>query len=230
MLTHLPQHPLRVPIEWLMRASVISEGLWTVIDRWFFDLERPYVDSLFDYTFFMDGNVRARRVAQSLGMPMSTVQQTFMIPFDWGARKKSYRRLVRFAGAIEAITNRDEIPPTLLDILYVAGDEFLLSANHRMDAFAVTLAFETSDQESVRRIRRALAELSGRALRLGGRVHLVKNVHAAPGHLEAMYAHALPDLVRLKRLVDPGGILRNEFLERVFPAAFPPPRAPDPDE
>jgi decaprenylphospho-beta-D-ribofuranose 2-oxidase len=172
----------------------------------------------------MDGNVRAKRVAQSLGMPMSTVQQTFMLPFDWAAREESLKRLVVFLEQLDAITTRDEIPPTLLDILYLVSDKFLLSANHGMDAFAVTLAFETSDQESVNRIRRALTELSSHARAAGGRVHLVKNVHAHAGDLDAMYAHALPEFVRLKQLVDPDGLLRNEFLERVFPAHFPPRR------
>ncbi|WP_437587542.1 FAD-binding oxidoreductase [Sorangium sp. So ce1000] len=220
LLTHRPKHVLRVPIEWLMRASVVSQGIWTLIDRFIFDVSRPYVDELMGYLFFMDGNVRAKRIAQAFGMPMVTVQQAFMIPYDPGAREDSLRRLVDFLSKVDEIATRDGIPPLLLDVLHIQGDQFLLSANHGTDGFAVTLAFEASDEESVHRVRLRLSELSARALELGGRVYLVKNVHATAEHLQAMYAHALPEFVRLKRLVDPDGLLRNEFLERVFPAHF----------
>ena len=87
---------------------------------------------------------------------------------------------------------------------------------------AISLAFAASEEESVHRIRLRLHALSARALELGGRVYLVKNVHATAEQLQEMYAHALPEFVRLKRRVDPDGLLRNEFLERVFPAHFRP--------
>ncbi|WP_437895394.1 FAD-binding oxidoreductase [Sorangium sp. So ce124] len=229
LLIHRPRHVLRVPIEWLMRASVVSRGLWTLIDRFLFDVSRPYVDELMGYLFFMDGNVRAKRIAQTFGMPMLTVQQAFMIPYDPSAPEDSLRRLVDFLGKVDEIATRDGIPPLLLDVLHIQGDQFLLSANHGTDGFAVTLAFEVSEEESAHRLRLRLSELSARALELGGRVYLVKNVHATAEHLHAMYAHALPEFVRLKRLVDPDGLLRNEFLERVFPAHFgPAPRPPSP--
>lgn len=225
MLTHRPRHPLRIPTEWLLRASVASRAVWTIVDRFLFDFSRPYVDDLFDYMFFMDGNVLAKRIAQTLGMPMSTVQQAFMIPYDPDAHEESLRRLVDFLQEIDEITTRDDIAPTLLDVLFIQRDDSLLSANYGTDGFAVTLAFETSDLESVKRIRLRLTELSGRALELGGRVYLVKNVHATADQLQAMYVHALPEFVRLKQRVDPGGLLRNDFLERVFPAHFRPPAA-----
>jgi decaprenylphospho-beta-D-ribofuranose 2-oxidase len=225
MLTHRPRHPLRVLIEWMIRFTVVSKGIWTLVDRFFFDFTRPYVDDLFGYTFFMDGNVLSKQVGQLFGMPMTTVQQAFLIPFDPSAREEGLRRLVDFLREIDEVTTEAEIPPTLLDVLSIKGDDFLLSANYGTDGFAVTLAFETSDEESVQRIRIRLAALSERAAELGGRVYLVKNVHVAPATLEAMYRHALPDFVRLKRLVDPEGLLRNEFLERLFPTYFaPPPR------
>ncbi|WP_437658838.1 FAD-binding oxidoreductase [Sorangium sp. So ce1182] len=222
LLTHRPRHALRVPIEWLMRASVVSRGVWTIIDRFIFDVSRPYVDELMGYLFFMDGNVLAKRIAQTFGVHMTTVQQAFMIPYDPGAPEDSLRRLAGFLSKVDEIATRDEIPPLLLDVLHIQGDRFLLSANHGTDGFAVTLAFQASDEDSVCRIRLRLTELSAHTLELGGRVYLVKNVHATAEHLQAMYAHALPEFVRLKQLVDPDGLLRNEFLERVFPAHFHP--------
>lgn len=222
LLTHRPRHLLRVPIEWLMRMSVVSRAIWTIIDRFIFDVTRPYVDELMGYMFFMDGNVLAKRIAQGLGMRMFTVQQSFMIPYDAGAREESLRRLTGFLRKIDEIAARDGIPPIMFDVLHIQGDRFLLSANHGTDGFAVTLAFEAWDEDSVCRIRLRLSELSAHTLELGGRVYLVKNVYATPEQLEAMYAHALPEFVRLKQLVDPDGLLRNEFLERVFPAHFRP--------
>ncbi|WP_275938654.1 hypothetical protein [Sorangium cellulosum] len=43
-----------------------------------------------------------------------------------------------------------------------------------------------------------------RARELGGRVSLVMHLHATAEQLQAADAHALPVLVRLKRLVDSG--------------------------
>ncbi|WP_437809653.1 FAD-binding oxidoreductase [Sorangium sp. So ce1078] len=222
LLNHRRSYPLRVPIEWLMRAAVVSRGVWTIIDRFVFDVSRPHVDELMGFLFFMDGNVLANRIGQALGVPMITVQQTFMIPYDPGAPEESLGRLVGFLNRIDEIATRDGIPPLLLDVLHIQGDRFLLSANHGTDGFAVTVAFAGSDEDSVCRIRLRLTELSAHTLTLGGRVYLVKNVHATAEHLQAMYAHALPEFVRLKELVDPDGLLRNEFLERVFPAHFGP--------
>ncbi|WP_437568457.1 FAD-binding protein [Sorangium sp. So ce542] len=222
LLNHRRNYPLRVPIEWLMRASVVSRAVWTIIDRFVFDVSRPNVDELMGYLFFMDGNVLANRIGQALGAPMITAQQTFMIPYDPGAREDSLRRLAGFLNRIDEIATRDGIPPLLLDVLHIQGDRFLLSANHGTDGFGVTVAFAGSDDESVRRIRLRLTELSAHSLEIGGRVYLAKNVHATAEHLQAMYAHALPEFVRLKQLVDPDGLLRNEFLERVFPAHFVP--------
>ncbi|XXX74665.1 FAD-binding oxidoreductase [Sorangium sp. So ce134] len=222
LLNHRRNYPLRVPIEWLMRAAVVSRAVWTIIDRFVFDVSRPNVDELMGFLFFMDGNVLANRIGQALGVPMITVQQAFMIPYDPGAPEDSRRRLVDFLKRIDEIATRDGIPPLLLDVLHIQGDRFLLSANHGTDGFAVTVAFVGSDEDSVCRIRLRLTELSAYSLELGGRVYLVKNVNTAAEHLQAMYAHALPEFVRLKQRVDPDGLLRNEFLERVFPAHFGP--------
>ena len=50
----------------------------------------------------------------------------------------------------------------------------------------------------------------------GGRVHLVKNVVASQRTLAEMYGDGAERFFGLKRELDPGGILRNEFLERNF--------------
>jgi decaprenylphospho-beta-D-ribofuranose 2-oxidase len=68
------------------------------------------------------------------------------------------------------------------------------------------------------RIHGALVQLSRACRALGGRVRLTKNVHADPEDLAAMYAQTLPRFRELKRRLDPDGLIRNEFLNRVFPS------------
>jgi hypothetical protein len=65
-----------------------------------------------------------------------------------------------------------------------------------------------------------LEELAHEVACFGGRVHLVKNVHARPEDLRMMYGDALAGFLQVKRRVDPAAILRNDFLERLFPGAL----------
>src|SRR5262249_50142608 len=113
--------------------------------------------------------------------------------------------------------------PTLLDILFVPGkdDGFLLSGTRKLPGFAVTFAFETSDRERIARIIPHLRTIGSMCRELGGRVHLVKTVYAAPEDLEAMYADTLPAFFALKRRLDPGFVFTNAFLARVFPSHVP---------
>jgi len=49
-----------------------------------------------------------------------------------------------------------------------------------------------------------------------GRVYLVKNVFASKETLAAMYGDHAVESFRLKRELDPGGVLRDPSLERTF--------------
>jgi FAD/FMN-containing dehydrogenase len=60
-----------------------------------------------------------------------------------------------------------------------------------------------------------LKRLSRACGELGGSVHLVKNVYAEPEDLRAMYAPAVAKFLELKKQLDPKGVLRNAFFDRL---------------
>ncbi len=168
-----------------------------------------YVDSLLDYTFFMDGDVRFRRLGRRLGLELRIVQQSFAVPIAATAELiERARRVFRAAAVV----------PMLSDVLYCRSDRALLSATHGLDGFVVSFAFSPRTHGRLARVHDALVRLSKECRGLGGRVRLAKNVHADPDDLAAMYAWALPRFQQLKRQLDPDGAIRNEFLERVFPS------------
>ena len=81
MLLHRPRLLLRLPVEWLMRVTWISKRLWPL----FFRLYREgsvWHDDLEGFTFFMDGNARAKRWGRRFGFAMRNIQQTFVVPLD----------------------------------------------------------------------------------------------------------------------------------------------------
>jgi decaprenylphospho-beta-D-ribofuranose 2-oxidase len=168
-----------------------------------------YVDPLLDYTFFQDGDARFRRLGRRLGFELRIVQQSFMVPVAAGAELIERARRELAAAAIV---------PMFTDVLYCPAGRALLSANHGLAGFVVSFAFAPRTGDRLARIRRALVRLSAVCRALGGRVRLAKNVHADPDDLAAMYEATLPRFRELKRRLDPDGLLRNEFLARIFPS------------
>jgi FAD/FMN-containing dehydrogenase len=102
-------------------------------------------------------------------------------------------------------------------VLFVPSDDVLLSASRGLEGFAVTVAFETMKDSELPPRMAALRDLSRICLSVGGRVHVGKTVCADVDVLRAMYGDALEAFRMLKDVVDPKRVLRNEFLERVFP-------------
>jgi FAD/FMN-containing dehydrogenase len=111
-----------------------------------------------------------------------------------------------------------KLTPTLTDVLFLPKDlPFLLSAGADLAGFAVSYAFETSNQVTLERAKEAFSELADALWnKFRGRVYLVKNVHAKQSTLAAMYGANAVEFIRLKRELDPSSILRNDFLERTF--------------
>jgi decaprenylphospho-beta-D-ribofuranose 2-oxidase len=180
-----------------------------------------YVDDLEGFTFFMDGNARAKRAGKRFGFSMRNVQQTFVVPFNaeaedgWDEAQKSLAAWLETAN--ELLTAKG-LRPTLHDVLFLPGDDaFLLSASSNLAGFAVSYAFETSNRSTIKRATEAFEELSDVLWeRFGGRVYLVKNVFASKETLATMYEANADHFFELKRELDPDGILRNDFLERTF--------------
>ena len=226
-LLHQPRSLLRALVDLLVRAQILTRLVswltFNVVTR----RARTYVDRFEDYAFFMDGNTLAKSIGQTFGAPMRMLQQTFVLPVqlpggngsDEAAFQASIDGAVRFMNTLHAEVSAEGIQPTMLDCLFLPRDEgFLLSSSAALDGFAFSVAFDTSNERILAKVRSILIAASARCRLIGGRVHLIKNVCAAPADLAAMYRDGASAFFALKRRVDPAGILRNEFLERVFAA------------
>jgi decaprenylphospho-beta-D-ribofuranose 2-oxidase len=181
---------------------------------------KPYVDDLDEYTFFMDGNVRVKQLGKNLGLPMHTIQQTFVVPFDveeegWDVGRD---RLIEWLEHSHAVFGKHKVVPSLWDVLYLPKDEdFLLSATTERAGFAVSCAFERSNSKYIERVKQAFTELADDLWQTyKGRVYLVKNVHVTRKTLAAMYGQDAVRFFELKAAMDPHCVLYNEFLERTF--------------
>jgi len=208
---HQPRSVLRMLGELLLPSHAGSRLIGEIAYRF---RGTRYVDPLLDYTFFMDGDVWFRRLGRRLGFEMRVVQQSFVVPVAAGAELVERARRAFHDAAIA---------PTLVDVLYCPADRALLSATHGQGGFVVSFAFSPRTRGRLARIRDALVRLSKECRGLGGRVRLTKNVHADVDDLAAMYEATLPQFYALKRRLDPDGLIRNAFLERVFPSLVPPP-------
>ncbi|MGA6948993.1 MAG: D-arabinono-1,4-lactone oxidase, partial [Solirubrobacterales bacterium] len=220
MIQHRPKLLVRVPFEWLMRVTWISRRLWSVIFRIGFNREQ-YVDDLEGFTFFMDGNVRAKRAGKWFLFRMRNIQQTFVVPFDEkGARGWEAGRdaLLEWLEKAQRLLDERGLTPTLQDVLFLPRDEpFMLSSTAGGPGFAVSYAFETSRQSRLDGARKAFNELADLLWEdFGGRVHLVKNVFVSKKTLAKMYGEGAKRFFALKSELDPAGILRNDFLERTL--------------
>jgi decaprenylphospho-beta-D-ribofuranose 2-oxidase len=209
-----PDRWYRVPVEWLVRVKRINRALWwlSFATRLGYREDEEYVDDLWGFTFFQDGNVRAKRVARTwTGRRLKTIQQTFVVPAD-------RERLVAWLHQAQRFLADRGLHPTLADVLYLPRDlPFALSATVDTAGFAVSYAFETSRRRELERVSEAFGELADVLLRdYGGRVYLVKNVRASQGTLAAMYGKHAEAFFALKAELDPDGVLRNAFLERTF--------------
>lgn len=221
MALHRPELALRVLVEWLMRMPFISKLLWRFYFRFLFRDGEVYIDDLEGYTFFMDGNARAKRVGQRLGFAMRNVQQTFVVPSDpspTGGSDSAKEDLVEWLDYAHKFLLERKLTPTLNDVLFLPKDyPFALSASADLPGFACSYAFETSNEDTLERAKEAFSELADALWeKFRGRVYLVKNVFASKETLSLMYGDHAVEFFRLKQELDPDRILSNDFLERTF--------------
>jgi decaprenylphospho-beta-D-ribofuranose 2-oxidase len=78
------------------------------------------------------------------------------------------------------------------------------------------MAFESLTDARIIKIKKCLEQLSRLCLEMGGRVHLTKNVMARPEDIRLMYGEVVGPFFAVKRKYDPQGILRNDFIEKLF--------------
>jgi decaprenylphospho-beta-D-ribofuranose 2-oxidase len=236
-------HPLPIyqrasPVVELVAMGSVSPALAQLGESALFALHPSgvYVDALADFTFFMENQITpAKQAASALGFRLDTIQQTFVLPAAAGpgdaagvgptARFLEQVPAVLFAGgALPAML--EPMRPTLIDVLYLPSDDFLLSATRGMEGYAVTLTFSQRNENGWDTLQERLHALSRVCHELGGRVHLVKDVVAEQPLLEEMYGGAFAELRALKRRYDPHGVLENGFYDRVFGGVMEPPSRP----
>ncbi|MDX1665145.1 MAG: FAD-binding oxidoreductase [Candidatus Promineifilaceae bacterium] len=198
---------LRVPVEWLIRISRINNLVWNLFYLFSLKPDTRYVNKLPGYAFFVDGNRVSAEVAEKVGIHLPTIQQTYVLPEE---------SVLPFLEEAAARLRRSNLTPNLFDILYVQEDDFLMSSNNGLAGYAVSVAFQHLTMGKVSLLDAQLRDLTDLCHELGGRVYLVKNVHASASQLEAMYGEHMEAFRALKEQVDPDGLLRNEFFDRVF--------------
>lgn len=167
----------------------------------------PFVDDLFGYTFCMEGNERMRAMAARAGVRMCSLQPSFAVPPE---------STTAFLEDTARLFRKFDVYPSLLDMLLLPEDDFLLSSAFRMPGFCTSFVFESVTRAKHRRLEACLLEVNEACAAAGGRVHLIKSVDATGAQLRRMYAHALPELARLKSRLDPRGVLVNDFFVRAF--------------
>jgi decaprenylphospho-beta-D-ribofuranose 2-oxidase len=229
-ILHQPERLLRRFVDLLLRVSVLNTVVWWFIFTVLLRREHTYIDGLEDYTFFMDGNVHAKALGMRLGFQMRLLQQTFIVPsgahdHTAGAEPRLHEAASTISDFLDQTTTalaQRRLVPTLLDIMFVPKDEgFLLSSSNNLSGYAITFAFDTSNQATIARAREFLIWATQLCRTGGGRVSLVKNVCANADDIAAMYGDNLERFMAVKRRLDPDGLIRNEFFDRVFPGRVP---------
>ena len=212
---HQPGLALRVLVEWAMTVPPVPTIAWKLAYRFLYPDCKRFIDDLEGFTFFMDGNRRAKRIAKAFGWRPKTVQQTFIVPSDGPDPTGD---LVRWLEYAHGYLSELELTPTLQDILWLPKDlPFRLSATAGTPGFAVSYAFETSDHDVVEFAKLAFSEMADALWDdFRGRVYLVKNVCARPETLAAMYGANAVKFFALKEEVDPEHVLVNRFLLEHF--------------
>lgn len=173
--------------------------------------KEPFENDLMDFLFFADGNTVAKDTFEKHFYPQlfPIVQQTFVI------REED---AVAFAETCERKLSSYRLRLTETDMLFVARDECLMSANYRLYGFAVSIAFEpiAPDGAPPPTIVELMHELTKDCLSFGGRIHLVKNVYADPADFRRMFSPQIEQFEDIKRKYDPGLVLQNKFSDTFF--------------
>jgi decaprenylphospho-beta-D-ribofuranose 2-oxidase len=215
MLLNRPNLWVRVLVEWLIRSECLNGLLWRYAFRYGYRNWSRYLDDLDGFTFFMDGNVHAKRVARRFGVTLKTIQQSFVVPAD--------RSLVAWLEYGQALLQERRLQPTLLDVIYLPQDlPFPLSATADGPGFAVSYGFETNRAAKLEKVADAFRTMSDHLLKeFGGKVYLVKNVRASERTLADMYGANASSFFALKDELDPHWVLCNTWLEETFRGLLP---------
>ena len=167
-------------------------------------------DDIPEFTFFMDGNTLAKErfEREHPNEVFPIIQQTFVVP---------EANTVSFASDCLDLMKKRRVIPTEIDILFVRSDDCLMSATYKKSGFALTLAFENYNTRCPpAKLEALLHELSALCRDIKGRLHLVKNLRADKCVVRKMFHGSIEKFEEIKCRLDPKGILRNAFFDRVF--------------
>ncbi len=220
---HRPKSFLHRALQVLALFDVTRRiGYWYILNVYLpLGKVKHATDDLFGYSFFQGGNDAVRRAGRSHGFAMGIIQQTFVVPRTAGDSAGTAERLAAFLECAETVFERHRVSPPLIDVLYLPNDMqegFPLSSSYGVSGYAITVTFEHPFTPRFPKEEAAFAELAEEVAKIGGRVHLVKNVFAAPATLEKMYAQGVETMRGLKRDLDPRWTLRSDFVKRLFPS------------
>lgn len=206
-IAHLPNNPLRVPMELMMRKSWFSRLAWQ-IGYLINQNGKVHCDPIKDYNFFFDAQRKARAVAKRFGFKAPLVQQGFVFEGEGGRHFLQEEILPRL--------DASGIYPLLTDVLYMPAEQFLMSPNYERQGFAVTMAFVDLAGGRYDRTVSLLEDLTDVCQQRDGRLWLTKNAYGRRDTLGDMFAHARGPMEALKAKHDPHGVIRSRFMEKVL--------------
>jgi decaprenylphospho-beta-D-ribofuranose 2-oxidase len=166
-------------------------------------------DDIEPFVFFMDGDTYARqKYRQIFGVEFPIIEQTFVLPVS---ATESFT-----ANSMEKIAAAG-FDASDCDMLYVKGDDALMSANYHLDGFAVSWCFEPSNPETPPpALIDLLQQLSVDCLNAGGRIHLPKNAYVDRATFRAMFSPQITTFEAIKRVCDPNLLIQNPYSDRFF--------------
>jgi len=185
------------------------------IHEFLFEISKNHIgcfeNDLQNFLFFMDGNTVAKErfEKEHPGQLFPIAQQTYVVPVD---------KAVAFAERCESLMREKLLRPAESDMLLVAKDEAIMSANYNLTGFAITLAFEPirPSGKPPGRIKALFKELSVECLKQGGRLHLTKNLFVDRDVFRKMFALKIEEFEKLKRKYDPDLLLQNPLSDYLF--------------
>jgi decaprenylphospho-beta-D-ribofuranose 2-oxidase len=215
---HYPRSPLHWMLQFAAQVKPLRELAYRMVFDRGFTTPRVFVDDLFGYTFFQDGHEGFHRFGKSLSLAMGIRHETYMIPCDRADVPASARRVAEFLHFTQRLFEKERLSPALVDALFCPADhEFALSSSRDQSSLAITITFEDLASSRLGHEEAVFRELATECARLGGRVHLVKQVFADPREIDTMYHAGIDEMRRVRARVGAVQLLTNEFLRRVLP-------------
>lgn len=199
--------PSRVALELLVRElPALATRLWQT--NWVPGKGATFIDDLASATFFMDGNIRAGRLARRLGRRSRILQQSFVLPIEARSSAEVDRVEAFVREALDRLRDADHTAG-MFDVGFLPrGEAFASSANPHRDAFLVSMAFMVRREVDARSIERIFAKLTRVCRSIhDGKIHLTKHAECGDELLREMYGEAIAKLAAVRSEHDPSSVI-----------------------